>query len=155
MDIPATVPRGGGRVSSSCYAEVPLNDRVLGYSFSFDCRIGFRDYERQIRQRVLVDFEAETDWRRNGTQDDPIGIVDYYEINRRIGEVMAEREYKLIEAVAEDVARLICTEFPVVRVRVRVQKTPFDMPNVEAVAVECVREPRHFGLSTTLEDSER
>ena len=121
-------------------------DLVSGISFSFDCRVGFHDYERQIRQRVFVDFEAETDWRRNGTLDDPRGIVDYYKVNRRIGEVLAEREYKLIEAVAEDVARVICTEFPVQRVRVRVRKTPFDMPNVQAVAVECSRTPEDFGV---------
>lgn len=121
-------------------------DRVVGNAFSFDCRVGFRDYERQIKQRVLVDFEAETDWRRNGSEDDPAGIVDYYEINLRIGALMERREYRLIEAVAEDVARILCTEFPVQRVRVRVRKTPFDMPNVDSVAVECVRIPQDFGV---------
>lgn len=121
-----------------------MPDRVMGVSFSFDCRVGFRDYERQIKQRVQVDFTAETDWRRNGTQDDPQGIVDYYEVNRRIGEALRQREFRLIEAVAEEVARLLCTEFPVTRATVRVTKTPFDMPNVTAVAVECTRCPEDY-----------
>jgi 7,8-dihydroneopterin aldolase/epimerase/oxygenase len=121
-----------------------LYDRVIGLGLSYDCRIGLREYERHIKQRVLIDFEAETDWRHNGSSDDPAGIVDYYEVNRRVGRALASREYNLIEAVAEDVARVLCTGFPVQRVRVKVTKTPFDMPNVTAVAVECVREPADF-----------
>lgn len=121
-----------------------MPDRVFGVAFSFDCRIGFRDFERQIRQRVVVDWVAETDWRRNAVEDDPHGIVDYYEVNRRLAQVLGEREYLLIEAVAEDVARVIVTEFPVLRATVKVSKTPFDMPNVVGVAVECSREPMDF-----------
>jgi dihydroneopterin aldolase len=122
-----------------------MNDKVIGTALSFDCRIGFHDYERHIRQRVVVDFEAETDFRRNGIDDDPDGIVDYYEVNQALAEHIATRSYKLIEAVAEDVARILCTRFPVTRARVRVTKVPFDMPNVGSVAVECVRSPEDFG----------
>ncbi len=121
-----------------------MMDKVIGTALSFDCRIGFHDYERHIRQRVVVDFEAETEFRRNGIEDDPQGIVDYYEVNKALGEHLAERPYKLIEAVAEDVARILCTRFPVSRARVRVTKSPFDMPNVGSVAVECVRTPEDF-----------
>lgn len=121
-----------------------MNDKVIGTALSFDCRIGFHDYERHIRQRVVVDFEAETDFRRNGLEDDPEGIVDYYEVNKALGEHVNSRSYKLIEALAEDVARILCTRFPVSRARVRVTKSPFDMPNVGSVAVECVRTPADF-----------
>ncbi len=119
-------------------------DKVIGNALSFDCRIGFHDHERHIRQRVVVDFEVETDWRRNGLEDDPDGIVDYYQVNRLLGEHIASRTYNLIEALAEDVARILCTAFPVSRARVRVTKTPFDMPNVGSVAVECVRSPADY-----------
>ena len=121
-----------------------MNDKVIGTALSFDCRIGFHDYERHIHQRVVVDFEVETDWRRNGREDDPAGIVDYYEVNKALGEHIAARSYQLIEALAEDVARILCTRFPVSRARVRVTKTPFDMPNVGSVAVECSRTPADF-----------
>jgi dihydroneopterin aldolase len=121
-----------------------MKDKVIGTALSFDCRIGFHDYERHIQQRVVVDFEAETEFRRNGIADDPAGIVDYYQVNKALGEHIAARSYQLIEAVAEDVARILCTRFPVSRARVRVTKTPFDMPNVGSVAVECVRVPEDF-----------
>ncbi len=121
-----------------------MNDKVMGIGLGFDCRIGFHDYERHIKQRIVIDFEAETDFRRNGREDDPSGIVDYYLVNQRIGQLMAQRSYQLIEAVAEDVARILCSEFPVLRAKVRVTKIPFDMPNATAVAVECLRSAEDF-----------
>jgi dihydroneopterin aldolase len=121
-----------------------VHDKVIGTAFSYDCRIGFHAHEPLILQRVSVDFEVETDWRRSAQEDDPAGIVDYYEVNRALQERICGRSYRLIEALAEDVARLLCERFPVRRVRVRVTKSPFDMPNVGAVAVECVREPADF-----------
>lgn len=122
-----------------------MNDRVHGTGFSYDCRIGFHEYERHIRQRVVIDWEAETDWRAAARADRPKGLVDYYEANLKITALVEGKEYRLIEALAEDVARLLIDEFPpIVRVRVKVTKAPFDMPNVGSVAVECWRAREDF-----------
>lgn len=122
-------------------------DRVHGIGFSYDCRIGFHEYERHIRQRVVVDFEAETDWRLAAQLDRARDLVDYYEANLAITELVERKEYRLIEALAEDVARMLCERFPIQRVRIKVTKAPFDMPNVGSVAVECWRSRKDFGLS--------
>jgi dihydroneopterin aldolase len=118
-----------------------VNDRVHGIGFSYDCRIGFHEYERHIRQRVVIDWEAETDWSAAARADKAKGIVDYYEANLALGRLVEAKEWKLIEALAEDVAELLITTFPAIRrVRVKVTKAPFDMPNVGNVAVECWRD---------------
>ncbi len=121
-----------------------MTDRVHGTGFSFDCRIGFHEYERHIRQRVVIDWEAETEWRAAARADRARDLVDYYEANLAMVALIADKEYRLIEALAEDVARLLITKFPVTRVRVRVTKSPFDMPNVGSVAVECWRTREDF-----------
>ena len=125
--------------------EMNQRDRVHGVGFAYDCRIGFHEYERHIRQRLLIDFEVETDWSRAAESDKPEGIVDYYKANQLIGKMIEAREWKLIEAVANDVAKLLCSNFPVSRVRIKVTKSPFDMPNAGGVAVECWRTPEDFG----------
>lgn len=117
-----------------------MRDRVHGTGFSYDCRIGFHEYERHIRQRVVIDWEAETDWREAARADRPRDLVDYYEANLAIGRLVEGKEYRLIEAMAEEVARLLLGTFPIDRVRVKVTKAPFDMPNVGSVAVECWRD---------------
>ncbi len=120
-------------------------DRVHGVGFCYDVRIGFHEYERHIRQQVKVDFEAETDWRAAAEADDEhVGLVDYFEVNRGIQALVESREWRLVEAMAERIAELICTRFPVSAVRVKVTKAPFDMPNVGAVAVECWRRREDF-----------
>lgn len=124
-----------------------MNDRVHGIGFSYDCKIGFHEYERHIRQRVVIDFEAETDWREAARLDRAVDLVDYYEANLAIQALVAGKEYRLIEAVAHEVAQLLLTRFPVDRVRVKVTKAPFDMPNVGTVAVECWRDRADFGLA--------
>ena len=116
-----------------------MRDRVHGVGFSYDCRIGFHEYERHIRQRVVVDFEAETDWRAAARADRAHKIVDYYEANLAIQALVEQKEYRLIEALAEDVAKMLIERFPIERVRVKVTKSPFDMPNTAGVAVECWR----------------
>jgi 7,8-dihydroneopterin aldolase/epimerase/oxygenase len=121
-----------------------MRDRVHGTGFSYDCRIGFHEYERHIRQRVVIDFEAETDWREAAKNDRAKDLVDYYEANLAIASLVEGKEYRLIEAMAEEVARLLIARFPVDRVRVKVTKAPFDMPNVGSVAVECWRERADF-----------
>jgi len=119
-------------------------DTVSGHGFGFSCRIGFHEFERHIEQQLSIDFEAQTDWREQAKADRAQGLVDYYEINRAIGEMIAGREWRLVEAVAESVAELLCTQFPVVSVHVRVTKQPFDMPNCGSVSVACTRTREDF-----------
>ncbi len=123
-------------------------DRVFGIGLQHACQIGFHPHEQTILQRLRIDFEAETDWRRVARADDEtLGLVDYAEVDRAVGALVRARSWRLIEAVAEAVAELICRDFPVAAVKVRVTKHPVDMPEVEGVAVECWRQREDFGLA--------
>lgn len=120
-------------------------DRVMALGLSYDCRIGFHPGEQSADQRLEIDFEAETDWRAAARSDDPSRIVDYHTADGAIRALVTGRRWKLIEAVAEAVAELLCARFDVTRVRVRVTKRPADMGHARAVAVECWRSPNDFG----------
>jgi dihydroneopterin aldolase len=121
-----------------------MPDKLIGTAFTYDCHLGFHAHEPLLLQRVRVDFEVEGAWRAAALADEPAGIVDYFEVNRAFAEHVSRRSWKLVEALAEDLARVLCTRFPVSRARVRVTKVPYDMPNVGAVAVECERVPADF-----------
>lgn len=116
-----------------------MTDRVHGIGFTYYCHVGFGDEERSARQRLVIDWEVETDWRVAARLDRAKDIVDYNIANNLIGELVQGKAYRLIEAVAEDVAHLLLRSFPVTAARVKVTKTPFHMPNVVGVAVECER----------------
>ena len=108
-------------------------DTVSGHGFEYSCRIGFHEFERHIEQKLRIDFEAHTDWREQARADRADNLVDYYEINRAIGDLIAGREWRLVEAVAESVAELLCTQFPVNSVNVPVSYTHLTLPTICSV----------------------
>ena len=124
--------------------EAIVADHVCGHGFKYDCRVGFGADERSQPQTIVVDFDARTDWRASGLADRAHTIVDYAEVDRAISALLSGREWRLIEAIAEAVARLICTGFPVDQVQVTVTKRPVDMPHCEGVSVRCSRTPADY-----------
>ena len=121
-----------------------MADRVCGHGFSYQAHVGFGVKERSVRQTVRIDFDARTDWRASAKADRARNIVDYAEVDKGIAALIAAREWRLIEAIAEAVARMICLEFPVDQVWVTVTKQPADMPHCEGVSVSCGRTPADF-----------
>ena len=119
-------------------------DRVRGHGFSYQVHVGFGAEERSSAQAIRVDFEARTDWRQSAVDDRAQDIVDYAAVDQAIDSLVSSRQWRLIEAIAEAIARLICTEFPVDQVSVTVTKRPSDMPHCDAVSVRCSRTPADY-----------
>ncbi len=111
---------------------------------TYDARVGFGAEERSRPQSIRVDFEARTDWRVSGRNDKAQSIVDYATVDQAIRAAVGGREWRLIEAIAESVAEIICTGFPVDQVDVKVTKRPTDMPHCEGVSVRCSRTPADY-----------
>tara|TARA_B100000959_G_C14779081_1_gene540764 strand:- start:232 stop:600 length:369 start_codon:yes stop_codon:yes gene_type:complete len=120
------------------------NDVICGHDLTYQVRVGFHDFESNIQQRVTINFEAETNWQKAVEKDEPIEIVDYYDINAALEKMISQKSWKLIESLAEDVAKLICTNFNVLAVQVEVNKKPLDMPNVREVSAKCYRRKKDY-----------
>ncbi len=121
-----------------------MADRVCGHGLSYDLHVGFGEAERSKPQPIKVDFEARTDWRASAIADRSNPVVDYAVIDRRLKEVLQAQSWRLIESVAERISEVICTEFRVEQVTVRVTKRPADMPHCDGVSVQCSRTPADF-----------
>ena len=121
-----------------------MADRVSGHGFYYECRVGFGEDERSKPQSIRVDFEARTDWRGSAQADHAHQIVDYAEVDLRLGRVLTGRSWRLIESIAEAAAKEVCLGFPVDQVRVTVTKRPADMPHCEGVSVSCSRTPADY-----------
>jgi dihydroneopterin aldolase len=125
---------------------IPLvdHDFVFCQGLELDVEIGFHEVERGFKQTVLVDLTLEADFSVGPARDDHAGLVDYYEISRRLEQHVEGRRYDLIEALVVDLARVVVGMHPTTRARVRVTKRPLDMRRTRAVAVECVRSAADF-----------
>lgn len=106
--------------------------------------IGVRPDERESRQDVLVNLTLYVDTRRAGQSDNIRDTVNYGSVAKRVIQHVEASDYYLVEALAGSIARLILTEFPVERVRVRVDK-PQALQFARSAGVEIERERKDFG----------
>jgi 7,8-dihydroneopterin aldolase/epimerase/oxygenase len=100
-------------------------------------RIGVPDHERAQPQRLLITIDIERDLRFAGAADDLTKTIDYYAVVQRILKLGENREWKLLEALAEEIATIILKEFGAFSAIVEVKK--FIIPQTQSVSVKIYR----------------
>ena len=85
--------------------------------------IGVYDWERRIRQPVVIDLEMGADVARAAASDDVADTLDYKAVSKRVQRFVGESSFLLVETLAERIAALVLDEFPAVPwVRVKLNK---------------------------------
>lgn len=85
--------------------------------------IGVYDWERRIRQPVVIDLEMGADVARAAASDDVADTLDYKAVSKRVQRFVGESDdCFLVETLAERIAALVLDEFPVPWVRVKLNK---------------------------------
>jgi dihydroneopterin aldolase len=97
-------------------------DTVFIRELRIDTVIGVYDWERSIRQSVVLDLEMAADNRRAAATDRIEDALDYAAISARVVTYIEGSEFQLIETMAEEVAAIIRQEFGVSWLRLRLCK---------------------------------
>jgi 7,8-dihydroneopterin aldolase/epimerase/oxygenase len=97
-------------------------DTIFLSGLTTECIIGIWDWERRVRQKVVVDVEMGADIRRAAASDRIEDTLDYKRVAKRLLQFIGDSEYQLVETLAERIAELVITEFSVPWVRVRLNK---------------------------------
>ena len=84
--------------------------------------IGIFDWEREIRQTVSIDLEMAADIRRAAATDAIDDTLDYKAVAKRLIGFVEASDFGLVETLAENIARIVVTEFDVPRVKVKLHK---------------------------------
>ena len=87
-----------------------------------DTVIGVYDWERRVRQTVVLDLELASNNRRAAASDQIDDAMDYAAISARVLSFIEASEFQLIETMAERVAEVIIEEFAVPWLRLRLSK---------------------------------
>lgn len=87
-----------------------------------DAVIGVYDWEREIRQTLVLDLELASDNRAAAATDGISDAVDYDAISKRILAYVQTSEFELIETLAERVADIVLTEFNIPWLRLKLGK---------------------------------
>lgn len=97
-------------------------DTIFLHDLKIDTVIGIWDWERRIRQTVVIDLDMATDIRKAAESDGVDDTLNYKDVAKRVQEFVGESEFQLVEAMAESIAEVVRGEFNVPWVRVRVAK---------------------------------
>lgn len=84
--------------------------------------IGIYDWEREIKQIVVLDLDMATDIRRAAASDAIEDTLNYKAVSKRLIEFVGESEFQLVETLAEEVANILLNEFNVPWIRVKINK---------------------------------
>ena len=97
-------------------------DRIFLRGLTAQCIIGFIDWERRVKQTVVVDLEVPVDCRRAAVSDDVEDTVDYKKVAKRVLAYVEASEFKLVETLAHRLALLLIEEFGLEWVRICLNK---------------------------------
>lgn len=84
--------------------------------------IGCYDWERDIRQTLVIDLKLKADFARAAETDALTDALDYAAISKRVIAVCDESRFQLLEALAEHLATLLLTEFSIAGLQMTVTK---------------------------------
>jgi 7,8-dihydroneopterin aldolase/epimerase/oxygenase len=97
-------------------------DIIFLSGLTTECIIGIWDWERKVKQKVVVDLEMVADIRKAAASDSIEDTLDYKTVSKRLLQFISESEFQLVETLTERIAQIVVTEFDVPGVKVRLNK---------------------------------
>ena len=97
-------------------------DRIFLRGLTAECIIGFIDWERRVKQTVVLDLELPVDCARAAASDEVTDTVDYKRVAKRVLAFIEASEFKLVETLAQRLALLLLEEFELAWVRLSLNK---------------------------------
>ena len=84
--------------------------------------VGIYDWERKIKQTVILDLEMATDVKKAASSDKIEDAIDYKAVAKRLIRFVGDSEFELVETLAERIAEIVLVEFDVPWVRLSLNK---------------------------------
>ncbi len=97
-------------------------DKIFIHALKTETIVGIFDWERQVKQTVLLDIEFSADIRKAARTDSIDDTLNYKRVAKRVLAFVEESRFHLVETLAEHVAMLILAEFAVSWVRISLSK---------------------------------
>ena len=97
-------------------------DIIYLHDLKIECIIGIWEWERRIKQTIMLDLDMAADIRRAAATDKIEDTLNYKAVSKRLIEFVGNSQFQLVETLAEKVAEILLAEFKLHWVRVRVNK---------------------------------
>jgi dihydroneopterin aldolase len=97
-------------------------DTIFLTGLTTECIIGIWDWERRVKQKIVIDLEMGADIRRAARTDHIDDTLDYKRVAKRLLTFVSESQFQLVETLTERIAEIVVTEFGVPWVKVKLNK---------------------------------
>ena len=116
-------------------------DKIFLHALKAEAIIGIYDWERQVKQTVVVDLEMSGTVRKAALSDSIDDTLNYKKVAKRVLAFVEASQYHLVETLTEQIAMLLLSEFGLTWVRVSLSK-PGAVRNSRDVGVIIERETK-------------
>jgi dihydroneopterin aldolase len=114
-------------------------DKIFIHALKAEAIIGIFDWERQVKQTVLIDVELSADIRQAALTDAIADTLNYKAVAKRILSFIEASQFHLVETLAEHIAMLVLEDFGVAWVGIKLSK-PGAVRNSRDVGVALERD---------------
>jgi dihydroneopterin aldolase len=97
-------------------------DKIFIHALKTETIVGIFDWERQVKQTVVLDLEFSADIRKAALSDSIDDTLNYKGVAKRVLAFVEASQFHLVETLAEHVAMLVLEEFGVQWVGVSLSK---------------------------------
>ena len=88
-------------------------DKIFLHELKIETIIGIWEWERKIRQTIVIDLEMSADIAKAAATDDVADTLNYKLVAKRLQAFVGESSFQLVETLAERVAGIVREEFGV------------------------------------------
>jgi len=97
-------------------------DKIFIHALKTETIVGIFDWERQVKQTVVMDIEFSADIAKAALSDCIDDTLNYKRVAKRVLAFVDESSFRLVETLAEHIAMLILEEFGVSWVSIALSK---------------------------------
>ena len=116
-------------------------DKIFLHGLKAEAIIGIYDWERQVKQTLIVDLEMNGSVRKAAISDSIDDTLNYKRVAKRVLAFIEASKFHLVETLTEQIAMLLLAEFGLLWVRVSLSK-PGAVRNSRDVGVIIEREAK-------------
>ena len=113
--------------------------RIFLRDFALDASIGFHDFEKKARQRILISVDLFVPIQSSTSASDSVSdVIDYDFLRHGISSIAQSRHFNLQETLIDEICSLCLSQPGVRAARVESQK-PDVYPDCRTVGIEVFR----------------
>ncbi|MFT5395639.1 MAG: dihydroneopterin aldolase [Gammaproteobacteria bacterium] len=102
--------------------DIGTMDIIYLRDLRIDTVIGIYDWERRMKQTIILDLEMGTDIRKAANSDNIDDTLNYKAVAKRLMTFVGDSEFELVETLAERITEIIMAEFAVPWCRLSLNK---------------------------------